>query len=333
MKTEHQSIKSHAPADPFERTLESAKPYIVPVLGVVVVSLILYFGYQFLDRQWAIQRAKAWEAYFALTAGSQEAAPDQLFKVAEDHTGTLAAEFARIQLADQKFNEGVNTFLGDGRTQLPNPVEGKELLEEAAEIYEEVTDSAFRGLVQDRARIGWAKALESLGKIDEAKAQYEMLAAGDSLYQQEASQRLANLQSQNMQSFYSSLLAYEPPAPPPATEDGPGVPGQAPPTNLQDLLDGSSFTPSTSLEEFTNPSSSEGSESEEMTEDAPAEESSESEPSESTEEKAPAEESKPESSEPESPETESAEPSTESTESTPEESEDTESTSEEKSAE
>ncbi len=238
MKSERRhELQTNYLADHLGSAVASGKPYATYVIGGIVVALFAALAYGIYSSQVAKAGAAAWgDYYFNIGSGDAE-----IFQqVAQDHSGTVAAHWAKQAWADNKLLEGLDQLYTDRKA-----AEGT--ITKAIEAYEDVLSKSYEADLKNRAAMGLAQAYESIGKLDDATKYYKQVAAGSQDgFATMANSRLAWIGSGEGKSFYEwfasvkSTPAAQPNIPsdlskPPTTpdinfSDMPAIPASAAPT-------------------------------------------------------------------------------------------------------
>jgi predicted negative regulator of RcsB-dependent stress response len=142
--------------------LDAVRPHLVTIIGGGLALAIALVAWGVFSSTNAATEAQSWDAYQeALTFGD----PAAFTEVIERYPDSEAASWAQLVLADRSLAEGTGLAFADRATS-------QEQLESAADLYTAVLADGPDGLLAERAAFGLAKARESLGQLDEAKAGY-----------------------------------------------------------------------------------------------------------------------------------------------------------------
>lgn len=142
--------------------LDAVRPHLFTIIGGGVALTAALVAWGVLSSTNAALEAQSWDAYQeALTSGDAVA----FTEVIERYPGSEAAFWSQLVLADRAYMEGAAVAFMDRATST-------EQLEAAADLYTAVLAEGPDGLLAERAAFGLAKARESLGQLDEAKAGY-----------------------------------------------------------------------------------------------------------------------------------------------------------------
>jgi tetratricopeptide (TPR) repeat protein len=229
MKAERRHELQHNElADWVASAVERIRPYSRAITGVVVAAAVILLAYVVLSDRAEKKRSAAWESYYsALQAPSREGIQADLEAVARDHKDAAGGLWAEVALADIKLGEGINSYFSDKTAAEKN-------LKQAIEHYEAILSAADDSLLLARARFGLARALESAGRLKDARAAYQEVvdAAGTSAYASAAKARLEDLNRDSTQEFYAWFAQQLPVVVPESSL--PGTPGERMPfdTNL-----------------------------------------------------------------------------------------------------
>ena len=136
----------------------------VPTILVIVGLLLGYLGYHWWSSN---EEEKSWKAYHRASKEPEDKRWDALSKFYQDHKGRRSAYFAALTLGDHYFDSAKKASLGNKAD------EAKADAEKALTWY----DNAIKlgGLSESETqllRVQKGGALELLGKIDEAQAEY-----------------------------------------------------------------------------------------------------------------------------------------------------------------
>lgn len=200
-RQEQAMLASHssAPSNSYVKAL--ALVAVVAVLGGGVVWWITASA--------ASHRESAWNAYFQATdrATFEDALSDQAFEsVSSQFPNTLAAAWTQLNLADERLEDGLAAYQrrswADGQQQIRTAIEHYTTAEKI------LADQP--GALRDRAKVGLATALESLGRkedLNRARELYLELNRPDCLYEDWAKQRIDSLDEPSTNEFYDFLVA------------------------------------------------------------------------------------------------------------------------------
>ena len=197
--------------------IESIKPYVNTILGVIVLVFVLAVGTTWYVHRSAVESAEAWDGYYnALSAGN----PDELAAVAADYPRSRAARWAEAVAADMHLNSGCNQLFN-------NRADANIELDKAAELYKQVLKEAVDPVLLDRATYGLARTNEAMGDLEEAKKLYEQVTQKwpGGPFAEISAHRLKELQLPSTLAFYDEFEKFDPK---PAFADEPGIPGAGP---------------------------------------------------------------------------------------------------------
>lgn len=171
MKTERRhELATNVLADWLGEKIEALKPYSAAASATALLVVVLIVAAVVLYQRRAATSAQAWSDYFsAIENQSPDEATDKLQAVAADHSGSPAALWSRLSLADGFLSNGVEDLFKD-RTA------ARKALEQAQEEYQAVLDEAPReSLLAERATFGLATTYESKNELEAARKQYRAL--------------------------------------------------------------------------------------------------------------------------------------------------------------
>jgi hypothetical protein len=155
-----------------------------------------------------------------------------LSDIAERYAGTLAAQWARLTLADIQLANGTQRLFVDKK-------DGRDELRQSADKYLSVSHESDEPLILQQATFGLARAHEALGELEKAREEYQSVIDKwpDCAYAGDAKTRAKDLDRQTTKSFYDWFVRYEPPR---AMANEPGRPGVKPDFE-KDPLNGAGF--------------------------------------------------------------------------------------------
>jgi tetratricopeptide (TPR) repeat protein len=220
MKTQRRhELQTNALADRIGAFLVWVESNYKTVLGIVVAAIVIVGLYFVLNRNSSAKLERGWNAYY-------QAAADQnietMRELAEDHQGTPAGTWARLWVADELLNSGTEQQFQD-RSQANDD------LRKSVEAYEQVLTQRIDPFLAHRAKLGIARAYESLDQLEEARKYYGELADDDKLtafIAPQAEKRLTDLERARTKEFYDWFSAQDPK---PSIEGGAGqLPFSAP---------------------------------------------------------------------------------------------------------
>lgn len=186
MKTERRhELEKNQLADGLGRAITWCEENARLLAGVVTGVLIIGAVFALLSNRKEEREAKAWNSYYTARAEADKDVAG-LETVAKADGELFAGKLAELTLADIALNQGLaamNTNRELAETQLT----------QARNYYLEVRKSGEEHL-QERADLGLARFHESMGQINEAKAEYKKLKdRKKGLYVDLATQKLAYL--------------------------------------------------------------------------------------------------------------------------------------------
>ncbi|MCE9604491.1 MAG: hypothetical protein K8U03_06245 [Planctomycetia bacterium] len=160
---------------------ENARLLAGSVVGVLIVAVVFLV----LSNRKEERAASAWNSFFSATASDNTTGLETLAKADSD---LLAGQMADMVLADIALNEGIDLLSSDREA-------GEKRLAEAKKFYTDLKGYKSDDRLQERAALGLARYYESMGLIDDAKAQYTTLKDWKGgLYHDVAAQKLAYLE-------------------------------------------------------------------------------------------------------------------------------------------
>lgn len=189
-------------ADRLASGIESTRSYLPVILGGLGLLVVASIAWGIYSSYTKSQASVAWtEFYFNLTRGDA----DSFVDLAQDHTGSSAAIWARQIAGDNYLQRGISTLYS-------NKADAKELIGKAIKAFEEVNQQASNTDLRTKALMGLAQAHESLGELDKATGFYQQLSktATQPLLVAEANKRLAFLTSSSGKEFYAWFSKLDP---------------------------------------------------------------------------------------------------------------------------
>jgi hypothetical protein len=152
-----------------ERLLAACAPYRRAILAGILALIVLITAYFILNQQRETAELQNWELYSQATdAGTS---PEQLKKMREAAKGlgdSSAGQALRLRLAQALLGEGVEQLYVD-------KIEGRKMIEEAAKLFEQLSQQTSQVLLREPALLGLAQAQESLGQVPAAIKSYTAL--------------------------------------------------------------------------------------------------------------------------------------------------------------
>ncbi|MBN2024400.1 MAG: tetratricopeptide repeat protein [Pirellulales bacterium] len=192
----------------------SIKPYTNAILAGVLLVVIVGVATALWVQRSHQQSASAWDEFF--TAMNMASAP-ALDDVAKRYPDQTPGQWASALAGDVRLSQG-------SQERFASKSAAERELNEAVRCYRETLETSRDGVVRQRATFGLARALESLGNLDEARKQYEELVANwpDGPYADMAQRRADDLNRPATRAFYDQFAKFDPM---PATSDDPIIPG------------------------------------------------------------------------------------------------------------
>ena len=218
MKTERRhELQTNVLASKLAHWTESARPYGRAMLAGIIALIVAIIVWGYVATQNSRQVSEGWNDYFMAVGVRDE---QRLQDVAEQYSGTVVADWARLTLADWELDNGTNRLLVD-RTL------AREQLRDAADEYNSLLLSAGSGTIAERATYGLARAHEAAGELEKARSEYRSLAQKwpDSPFAATSEARAKDLEALPTKQFYDWIARYEPPK---ALSAEPGTPGARP---------------------------------------------------------------------------------------------------------
>ncbi len=218
MKTERRhELQTNVLASKLAHWTEAARPYGRAMLAGILALIVAIIVWGYVATQNKRQVAEGWNDYF-MAVGARD--DQRLQDVAEQFSGTVVADFARLTLADWELDSGTNRLLTD-RTL------AREQLRDAAERYSALLISGSSETIKERATYGLARAYEAAGDLEKARSEYRALAQKwpDSPFAATSEARAKDLEELPTKQFYDWIAKYEPPK---ALSREPGTPGARP---------------------------------------------------------------------------------------------------------
>jgi tetratricopeptide (TPR) repeat protein len=217
MKTERRhELQTNVLASSLAHWVEVLKPYGRGIVAGVLAIVGVLLAWMYISSQNKAQEVEGWNRYFrAVNTRDQPLLRD----VAQQYAGTMVANWARLTTADWQLESGTNRLLSD-RTL------ARDDLREASETFQALA-SVSNQSVRERAAFGLARAYESLGELEKARAEYRKIAETwpNSPYAEQSKSRAEALEQNDTKQFYDWVAKYEPPAP---FSNEPGTPGKRP---------------------------------------------------------------------------------------------------------
>lgn len=226
MKSERRhELQTNTLADTLGHWLTDLRQYAPAAAATVGAAVVLAVVYFIISSRSASAERAAWRDYIQATAARFGAA-DRLGMVADQYDDYLGGQWARLTLADNKLQMGVDQLFHD-RTA------AKTSLESAIEEYSKLRAATHVSEMQARAILGMGRAYESLAKPDEAAKQYDEVVKNfpNTEFADEARTRRADLDKPASKEFYAWFWSMR--ITPPNSQ--PGTPGFRPPFEMQSL--------------------------------------------------------------------------------------------------
>lgn len=172
------------------------------ILGVIATIGLVFGGWTYYSRSLAARTAASWQEFLAATN------PEQFQTLVDRYPGSPAVPYARLRMADLRFQEG--------KARLANN-RGDAILkiDEASKLYSALRDdSSLPPDVREQAAMGAAAAIETKGNIADAIAAYKQVSTDFSgtVAALVAQARIKRLESPDAEKFYLQLAEYKPPA-------------------------------------------------------------------------------------------------------------------------
>lgn len=200
MKAERRhELATNVLADWLEAKIEALKPYSAAVSATALLVVVLIIAGVALFQRRSANKAEAWSQYFsAIENQSPDEATDKLESVAAEHSGSQAALWSRLSLADGHLSNGVEELFKDHAA-------ARKALEQAQEQYQAVLEHAPReSLLAERATFGLAQTFESKNELDPARKHYRELLDRwpNGAFSSLANARLNDLERKSTKDFY-----------------------------------------------------------------------------------------------------------------------------------
>lgn len=159
-------LEENALAEWVVRLLDAIRPHLFAIITAVVALVAAGIAWLVISSTNAASEARSWEAYLAALSSGDTTAFNE---VARRYPGSKAAMWSQLVLADMALTDGAVLAFQDRETS-------RSRLESAVDLYASVLSEQPRGLLEERATFGMAKAQESLGEFDAARARYAAVA-------------------------------------------------------------------------------------------------------------------------------------------------------------
>ena len=224
-----EEIEGNALADGIGRLLDAIQPHL-RAIGLAFGGLVLAtVAWMWMNQQRGALEEQSWNAYLSAITSADD--PAALASVVTGHPGSAAADWARLIQAEMALNEGTQLLFVDRNQATPK-------LQAAADAYGELLARRSKDLLAERATFGLAKANESLGRVEEARAGYDAVVSDypDGVLVEPARQRAAALAGTGAAEWYRWFAAQRMTHPPAQPADGPilGLPGDGLPPGVGD---------------------------------------------------------------------------------------------------
>jgi hypothetical protein len=207
MKTKRRhELQTNTLADEIGVYLQKIRPYQKQILYGVITIIVLAAAVLYISGQQQARAGASWEDYFTAMV---EQRPEALDEVAQLHSGSPAALWARQAAGDMKLMTGANLLYQDRKTAVKNLRDAEQdftAVEQAAAAYP---------MLLQRARYGLAQTHESLCEIDKARDYFEKVASAepDSALGQLARRRLNQLAGRDTERWFAWFEKQEPKPP------------------------------------------------------------------------------------------------------------------------
>jgi hypothetical protein len=214
MKSERRHELQHNDlAEWIVKSYERAAPYKNMILGVVILVAVLILGVSLWHSHSVSQNAEAWNSLgvpvFQPNLADEHTISELQQKTVQNYSGTIAAQWADVFIADTNLMIGTNKILTEKKV-------GLDYLTRAKEVYTKSLDNLTLPAAKEQAMFGKARAIESLieskSDLEDAVAAYQDLNKSfpDGIYKALADQRIEQLQKKDALKFYLALAQYTP---------------------------------------------------------------------------------------------------------------------------
>lgn len=207
MKTKRRhELQTNTLADEIGVYLQKIRPYQKQILYGAITIIVLAIAVLYISGQQQARAGASWEDYFTAMV---EQRPEALDEVAQLHSGSPAALWARQAAGDMKLMTGANLLYQDRKTAVKN-------LRDAEQDFSAVEQAAAAyPMLLQRARYGLAQTHESLCEIDKARDYLEKVASAepDSALGQLARRRLDQLAGRDTERWFAWFEKQEPKPP------------------------------------------------------------------------------------------------------------------------
>jgi hypothetical protein len=229
MKAEHRhELQTNSLAVWVESSAEKIRPY-TPLILVGIAAVAIVIGIlSYLNSAERNSKAAAADQY--ITAILSEGIGDLQATVTE-YRGSDVGVLAQLQVADRLLMAGSDALY-------TNKAAGRENLQKAAEAFNLAKDETRDPMLRSWALFGLGRARESLGDLDKARSDYQLMLKDypNSSLAAAAKKNLDQLNQPGVKDFYDWFAKQEPrPASPdPST----GIPGLKPSFDIKDPMPG-----------------------------------------------------------------------------------------------
>jgi len=171
MKTQRRhELQTNKLADQIGVYLQMVRPYQKLILYGVVTVAVLGAAVLFISSQQQARAGASWEDYFNAMV---EQRPEALDEVAQLHSGSPAALWARQAAGDMKLMTGASLLYQDRKEALKN-------LRDAEKNFSAVEqNAAVYPMLLQRARYGLAQTYESLCEVEKARDYFKKVASAE----------------------------------------------------------------------------------------------------------------------------------------------------------
>ncbi len=219
MKAEHRhELQTNVLADWISNSADKVKPY-TSIITIVCIGVAIGIGIIAYIR--SMERRSQTEAAEQLVSALQGGGPGELQAMIADYKGTEPATVAQLLLAEQQLDAGADTLFS-------NKPAARENLSKAAESFALAKDQSQDPMLRAWAIYGLARAHESMGELDRARADYQLLRKDypDGALADPARKALDRLERPSVKEFYDWFAKQDPR--PPAADASSGIPGMKP---------------------------------------------------------------------------------------------------------
>lgn len=218
MKSEHRhELQTNDLSKLTQKGARFVEEHAMKITIVICVITVAIAGYRIYATQAASTQANAWYDF------STARTPDDFAALVDNERvkGTVAADWAVLMGAEGRLSQSIQGMFTDRENAVTE-------LTSARDDFQKLVDNRD-GMIKQRAIFGMARAEESLGNLEAARAAYSEL-AGDafngSVYQKQSQERAEYLAKSGPQAFYAWFQKQNPkPAEPPKPDSGSGLPG------------------------------------------------------------------------------------------------------------